>query len=413
MEYQHMEAVAVMPGSVRTRTRKGLHPALWAMTISAFAIGTTEFVAVGILPTIAESLGVSISSSGLLVSIYALGVAIGGPILTAFTSRVPRKPLMVSLMALFILGHIAAAFAPTFMLLLTARFISGFAHGVFFGVGATIAATLVTPDKKATAIAIMFAGLTVAIIVGVPLGTFIGQHFGWRSTFLGVALLGLVGFIATLALLPANIKTGPALRIKDQLQVLKNPHILLVLGITAFGYGGTFVAFTYLATLLEKITGFSSGAIGLLLLLYGVATALGNIIGGRLANANPARALVRIFLLQAAALLVFSFTSWFKIPAAITLFFVGALSFAAVPGLQLYIVQLAEKYLPGTEDVSSSLNIAAFNLGIAIGAYVGSIAVDHAALGLQATPWLGAVMVLAGMVMTVYSYRNNRVAVIK
>lgn len=390
------------------RVRRGLPPALWALTISAFAIGTTEFVAVGILPTIANSLHVSISSSGLLVSIYALGVAIGGPVLSAFTARLPRKPLMIGLMALFILGHIASALAPTFFTLLTARFVSGFAHAVFFGTGATIAASIVPPDKKATAIAIMFAGLTVAIIAGVPLGTFIGQHFGWRATFAGVAILGLVGLTATALLLPGDLKQGPVLRLKDQLQVLKNGHILLVLAITAFGYGGTFTAFTYLATLLEKVTGFSAGSVSLLLLLYGVAIALGNVVGGKISNNNPPKTLISLFLLQGIVLLLFSFTAYFKIAAVTTMFLMGGLSFATVPGLQLYIVQMAEKYLPGTEDITSSLNIAAFNLGVAIGAYVGGMAVDTPALGIQATPWIGAIIVLFGAGLTVYSYRSNR-----
>lgn len=223
---------------------KGLPPALWALTISAFAIGTTEFVAVGILPTIAQSLRVSVSSAGYLVSFYALGVAIGGPLLMVLTAKIPRKPLLVSLMGLFILGHIASALATDFTMLLTARFISGFAHAVFFGVGATIAARIVAPDKQASAIAFMFAGFTVAIIAGVPLGTFIGQYFGWRATFAGVALLGAVSFIAILLLIPGHITMGPPLRLKDQLQVIRTPPILIILAITAFGYGGTFVTFT-------------------------------------------------------------------------------------------------------------------------------------------------------------------------
>ncbi|WP_143310919.1 MFS transporter [Chitinophaga vietnamensis] len=396
--------------SVETRAGKGLPPALWALTISAFAIGTTEFVAVGILPTIAGSLKVSISSSGLLVSMYALGVALGGPVLTALTTRLPRKPLLLGLMVLFIAGHIASAAAPDFTALLIARFITGFAHAVFFGVGATIAAALVPADKRATALSIMFAGLTIAIIAGVPLGTFIGQHFGWRSTFIGVAILGAVSFIALLLLMPGDIKNGPVLRMKDQLQVLRNWHILLVLAITALGYGGTFVAFTYLATLLEKVTGFSSNAVSLLLLVYGVAIALGNVIGGKVANTNPARVLIRIFLLQAVVLVIFTFTAHYKIPAVITLFLMGGLSFANVPGLQLYIVQLAEKYLPGTEDIASALNIAAFNLGVAIGSWVGGLVVEQATLGLPATPWIGALIVSLGAMLTVWSYRSNRPA---
>ncbi|MFT3824210.1 MAG: MFS transporter [Chitinophagaceae bacterium] len=396
--------------TVKTRVEKkrtGMPPALWALTISAFAIGTTEFVAVGILPTIAESLHVSIAASGALVSIYALGVAIGGPILTVLTGKMKRKPLLIGLMALFVLGHIFSAMAPGFAVLLIARFISGFAHATFFGVGATIAAALVPPDKKATAIALMFAGLTVAIIAGVPMGTFIGQHFGWRATFIGVAILGTISAAFISLLVPATISSGKPLKLKDQLKVLRSKPILVVLAVTAFGYGGTFVSFTYLATLLEKVTGFSSSSVSILLLIYGVAIAIGNIVGGKISNTNPARILIKLFLLQALALLIFSFTVNYRIAAVITIFLMGGLSFATVPGLQLYIVQLAEKYLPGTEDIASSLNIAAFNLGVAIGAYAGGLVVDFKSLGLGATPWVGALIVLLGAILTVISYRKN------
>ncbi|RAJ77503.1 multidrug resistance protein [Chitinophaga dinghuensis] len=406
-----MEQLLTIETPISKKAGSRIPAALWALTISAFAIGTTEFVAVGILPTIAESLRVSVSASGLLVSIYALGVAIGGPLLTALTTKIPRKPLLVSLMGLFILGHIASTFAPNFGLLLTARFISGFAHAVFFGVGATIAATLVSPDKKATAIAIMFAGLTVAIIVGVPLGTYIGQHLGWRATFGGVAVLGVIGLIATALLLPSNLKQEAPLQLKDQLQVLRNKHILLVLAITALGYGGTFVVFTYLATLLEKVTGFQANAVSILLLVYGVAIALGNVIGGKISNHHPAKVLIRLFLYQVIILLAFTFTAHYRIGAVVTLLLMGGMSFATVPGLQLYIVQLAGKYLPGTEDISSSLNISAFNLGVAIGSYVGGAVVAAPMLGLSATPWIGAIMVLIGAGLTVISYKQQGTAV--
>ncbi|MEC5145567.1 MFS transporter [Chitinophaga sp. 212800010-3] len=400
MKYdQQGAATAVLPA------RKGFPTALWALTISSFAIGTTEFVMVGILPTVAEKLGVSVSTAGLQVTLYALGVAIGGPILTALTHHMKRKPLLIALMGLFVLGHIAAALSPGFIFLLAARFISGFAHGVFIGTGATIASNLVPEDKRATAIAMMFSGITIAIIAGVPLGTFIGQHWGWRATFVGVAILGVVGLVANQLLLPDDIPNGTPVLLKEQLKVLKNPHILLVLAITAFGYGGTFVAFTYLATLLEKVTGFSSTYVSPLLLVYGVAIAIGNVVGGKVSNHRPATSLIIMFALQAAVLLIFTFTMHYRIPAVITLFAMGILSFSSVPGLQLYIVQLAEKYLPGTESVSSSLNIAAFNAGVAIGATTGGFVVDSS-LGLSATPWVGALLVLAGLVLMIRSRKT-------
>ncbi|THF47892.1 MFS transporter [Flavobacterium supellecticarium] len=386
---------------------KKLPAALWALTISAFGIGTTEFVIVGLLPTVANDLKTSISSAGLLVSLYALGVAVGAPILTALTSRIDRKKLLLGVMVLFIIGNGLASIAPSFITLVLARILTGFAHGVFFSIGATIAASLVPEDKRASAIAIMFAGLTVAIVTGVPLGTYIGQHFGWRATFIGVAALGIIGLIASSLLIPDTLQKSKPLQLKDQLKVLKNPSILLVLAITALGYGGTFVSFTYMAPLLENISGFSADATSLLLLIYGIAIALGNVIGGKVANQKPIKALMIMFVLQALVLLVLSFTVFHQIAAVITLFAMGILAFSNVPGLQLYVVQMAEKYLPGTEDVASALNIAAFNVGIAIGAIIGGHVVESS-LGIQSTPWVGAVLVAIGFLVTLISYKREK-----
>ncbi|WP_347070005.1 MFS transporter [Flavobacterium sp. WV_118_3] len=386
---------------------KKLPAALWALTISAFGIGTTEFVIVGLLPTVANDLKTSIASAGLLVSLYALGVAVGAPILTALTSRIDRKKLLLGVMVLFIIGNGLASIAPSFITLILARILTGFAHGVFFSIGATIAASLVPEDKRASAIAIMFAGLTVAIVTGVPLGTYIGQHFGWRATFIGVAALGIIGLIASSLLIPDSLQKSKPLQLKDQLKVLKNPSILLVLAITALGYGGTFVSFTYMAPLLENISGFSADATSLLLLIYGIAIALGNVIGGKVANKKPIKALMIMFVLQALVLLVLSFTVFNKIATVTTLFAMGILAFSNVPGLQLYVVQMAEKYLPGTEDVASALNIAAFNVGIAIGAFIGGHVVESA-LGIQSTPWVGAVLVAIGFLVTLISYKREK-----
>jgi DHA1 family inner membrane transport protein len=264
-----------------------IHPALWALTISAFAIGTTEFVIVGLVPVLAHDLKVSMASAGSLVSVYAMGVAIGAPVLTALTSKMKRKPLMISLMLLFIGGHLASAFSPDYQLLLLSRFITGFAHGVFFGVGATIAASLVTADKRASAIALMFSGFTIATIIGVPLGTYIGQHWGWRATFVGVALLGCIGLAGVTALLPSSIGHNVPGNLFKQCRILLNKRFLMALLMTIFGYGGVFVAFTYMSPMLQQITGFSANAVNLFLLLYGLAVALGNLVGGKVANKNP------------------------------------------------------------------------------------------------------------------------------
>lgn len=388
-------------------TSKRLPAALWALTISAFGIGTTEFVIVGLLPTMAQDLHISIPSAGLLVSLYAIGVAIGAPVLTALTSRVPRKQLLILLMLLFTIGNGLASLAPGFIPLVIARIITGFAHGVFFSIGSTIAAALVPVEKRATAIAIMFAGLTVAIVTGVPFGTYIGQQFGWRATFIGVALLGVVGLIASWILVPGHLANQKAASLKTQLKVITNKRLVLAFLMTALGYGGTFVAFTYLSPLLQEITGLSASIVNIVLLLYGVAIAIGNIVGGKAANKQPLKALLWMFILQAAVLLLFTYTVQYTIPALITLFAMGALSFMNVPGLQLYVVQTAEKELPGTADVASAFNIASFNIGIAIGAYAGGIIVDSS-LGLGATPWSGAILVALAIAITLWSARLAR-----
>ena len=393
--------------AVSPKKKKCLPVALWALAISAFAIGTTEFVIVGLLSTVAKDLAISIPSTGLLVSLYAIGVAIGAPTLTALSSKIHRKLLLIYIMLLFIVGNGLASIAPSFITLIIARILTGFAHGVFFSIGSTIAASLVTSEKRATAIATVFTGLTVAIVTGVPLGTFIGQHFGWRSTFIGVAVLGIIGLLASTILLPNNLKNDISLPIKAQLKVFVNKKLLIAFLMTTLGYGGTFVAFTYLTPILLEVTGLKESTVSLILLLYGIAIALGNLIGGKVANKNPQKALIWMFIIQAIVLLIFTFTAQYTVLGIITLFLMGALSFSNVPGLQLLVVDIAEKELPGTQDVASAVNIAAFNVGIAIGAYIGGLVVSSA-LGGGATPLIGAIFVILAVLVTLYSMKLNR-----
>lgn len=387
--------------------KKGLPAALWALTITAFGIGTTEFVIVGLLPTVAKDLAISIPSAGLLVSLYAIGVAIGAPILTALTSRFPRKPLLISIVLLFIIGNIFATLAPGFITLVIARVLTGFAHGIYFSIGSTIAASLVKEEKRATAISIMFAGLTLAIVTGVPLGTFIGQHFGWRATFVGVSILGIIGLVSSVMLLPNTLKNAKGIALTAQLKVLTNKKLILAFLMTAMGYGGTFVVFTYLSPILQEITGLQESTVTVILLIYGIAIAIGNLLGGKIANKAPLKALFWMFIIQALVLFVFYFTVSNTVLSIITLFLIGLLSFATVPGLQLLVVQIAEKELPGTEDVASAINIAAFNIGIAIGSYAGGLVVTSS-LGLQSTPWIGTVFLIGAVLLTFYSIRLNR-----
>ena len=373
--------------------------ALWALTLSAFAIGTTEFVIVGLIPTIASSLGISVPSAGLLVSLYALGVAIGAPVLTALTGRVPRKHLLTGLMALFTIGNLVAWLAPSYEALVAARVLTGLAHGVFFSVGTTIATSLVAREKAASAIALMFSGLTVALVTGVPLGTFIGQNFGWQSTFLAVALLGVIALAGTLLLVPNNISAGKPSSLLAQLAVLRKPRLLLVYAMTMLGYGGSFIAFTYLVPILQQVSGFSACSVSLVLLIYGVSVALGNVWGGRMADRKgPVRALQIVFGLLALVLFTFSFTASNHWLALATVFAWGAVAFGNVPGLQVYVVQQAERSAPDAIAVASGLNIAAFNVGIAGGAWLGGIIVSR--MGLLATPWIGALVVVGALLLT-------------
>jgi len=381
--------------------------ALLALTISAFAIGTTEFVIVGLIPTIAADLGVSVPSAGLLVSLYALGVAVGAPVLTALTGRLPRKALLVGLMALFTLGNLMAWQAPGYGTLVLARVLTGLTHGVFFSVGSIIATNLVPREKAASAIATMFSGLTVAFVTGVPLGTFIGQHFGWNATFLVVSIFGLVALLGALAFVPRGIEQAPPAPLRRQARVLLQPRLLLVYAMTAVGYGGSMIAFTFLAPILQDIAGFSPAMVGALLLLYGASVAVGNVWGGRLADrAGPVSALKTIFLLLAAVLLALNFTAPHPWLVVLTVLAWGGVAFGNVPGLQVYVVQQARRFAPEAVDVASGFNIAAFNLGIAGGAWAGGQVIAH--LGLAHTPWIAAVVTFAGYGLTVLSGRLDR-----
>ncbi|MET3546575.1 putative MFS family arabinose efflux permease [Paenibacillus favisporus] len=380
--------------------------ALLALAISAFAIGTTEFISVGLLPLIANDLHISVTLAGLTVTLYALGVTFGAPILTSLTSGVPRKILLIGIMLVFIVGNSLAAASTGIGLLLTARIISALSHGVFMSIGSTIAADLVAENRRASAISIMFSGLTVATVTGVPLGTFIGQQLGWRAAFMAIVIVGVIALIANLILVPGNLRKGVRTPVRDQVKIVANGRLLLAFLITALGYGGTFVVFTYLSPLLHDVTGFKESTVALILLLYGIAIAIGNVIGGKAANRRPLSALLYMFLIQAVILLLLTFTAPFKVAGLITIFGMGLLAFMNVPGLQVYVVMLAERFAPKAVDVASSVNIAAFNAGIALGAYLGGIVTDH--LGLIHTAWIGSIMVAAAVLLTWWSRALER-----
>ncbi|MDI2586839.1 MFS transporter [Psychrobacillus sp. NEAU-3TGS] len=372
--------------------------ALLALAVSAFAIGTTEFVSVGLLPLISHDLDISMSTAGLTVSLYALGVMFGAPILTSLTSRMPRKTLLLWIMIVFIIGNAIAASATSVAVLLIARVISAFSHGVFMSIGSTIAADLVPENRRASAISIMFTGLTVATITGVPFGTFIGQQFGWRFAFVTIVVIGIIGFIANSVLVPSDLRKGNPTTLRDQVKLVTNSRIVLILSITALGYGGTFVVFTYLSPLLQTITGFNQATIAIILLFYGVAIAIGNMIGGKLSNKNPIGSLFYMFIVQAIVLFILLFTVPLKVAGLITIFFMGLFAFMNVPGLQVYVVILAERFVPSAVDVASAMNIAAFNAGIALGSYLGGVVAES--IGLIHTTWVGALMVVIAAILT-------------
>ncbi|MGE7664738.1 MFS transporter [Ureibacillus composti] len=372
--------------------------ALLALAVSAFAIGTTEFISVGLLPLIAEDLTIPVTTAGLTVSLYALGITFGAPILTSLTSKIPRKTLLLGIMIVFIIGNSLAAISTSIGMLLVARVISSFSHGIFMSIGSTIAADLVPEDRRASAISIMFTGLTVATVTGVPFGTYIGQQMGWRAAFIVIIIIGVIALIANGILIPSTLRKGTKTSFRDQVKLVTNGRLLLVFIITALGYGGTFVVFTYLSPLLQEITGFKEQSVAAILLVYGIAIAIGNMIGGKLSNKNPINALFYMFIVQAVVLFILMFTAPFKIVGLATILLMGLFAFMNVPGLQVYVVMLAERFVPSAVDVASAINIAAFNAGIAMGSYFGGLITDS--IGLIHTSWIGALMVLVAAILT-------------
>ena len=345
--------------------------AVFALTISAFAIGTTEFVIMGLLPIVASDLHVSIPAAGMLVTGYALGVVAGAPILTVATSRMERKPLLIGLMGLFILGNLIAAIAPSYAVLMVARIVASFTHGAFFGVGSVVAASLVPADKKARAIAMMFTGLALANILGVPGGTAIGQAFGWRATFWAVTALGVISTIA-LSLLVKPVGGHGGGNLRGEIAALRHPPVWVALGTTMLGFGGVFVVLTYIAPILQTTTGLSPRTVTIVLFIFGIGLTIGNTIGGRLADKALMPSLIGILAVLAAVMAVFAVTMHFPIAAIATIFVWGVASFATVPALQTRVVEKA-RHAP---NLAASLNIGAFNLGNALGAALGGGLID-------------------------------------
>lgn len=372
---------------------------LMSLAISAFAIGSTEFISVGIMPILTKTFNISLATGGLTVSIYAAGIMIGAPILTLITNRWSRKKLLIGIMVSFVIGNLIAAFAPTFWILLLGRIVTALSHGIFMAIASLIAADVVEPNKRASAIAVMFTGLTVATVTGVPLGTFIGQNINWRASFFFLVILGLIGLITNIILVPNNLPLPKPTNAKGLWKIIKQPELLLILIITALGYGATFPVYTYLTTILNKQMGWSESAIVIILIFYGVAVAIGNTMGGRLANNNPLKALLKMLVGLGIALILVRVTMNMHLLGLISILIMGLFAFMNVPGLQLYIVQLAERFTPNEISLASALNISAFNVGITFGSSIGGQAVS--ANQLVNTPWLGIGMLVVGIVLIV------------
>ncbi|WP_374373983.1 MFS transporter [Dongia sp.] len=373
--------------------------ALYALAAGAFGIGTTEFVIMGLLLEVGNDLGVTIAAAGLLITGYALGVVVGAPLLTVLTGTWPRKKVLLGLMALFTIGNLACALAPDYWSLMAARVVAAFAHGAFFGVGSVVATSLVPAEKKASAIAIMFTGLTAANILGVPFGTWLGQTLDWRATFWAVTAIGLVAMAATALLVPAK-DSGQAPRLKDELRAVLQPQVLLGFLMTVLGFGGLFTAFTYIAPILTQVTGLPESWVAPILLLFGLGLIAGNLLGGKLADRALMPALVGTLMALSAVLVAMVWGAHETIPAIIGVALLGAASFATVPPLQMRVLGKAG----GAPNLASALNIAAFNLGNAIGAWAGGFAIDQGA-GLTSVFWLAALISLGGLAVALISWR--------
>ncbi|MFJ3047205.1 MFS transporter [Herbaspirillum chlorophenolicum] len=364
---------------------------LFALAVAAFGIGTTEFVIMGLLPDVASDLGVSAPAAGMLVSGYALGVAAGAPILAILTAKWPRKQALVGLMSLFILGNILCAIAPNYGFLMVARVVTAFCHAAFFGIGSVVAAELVAPDKRAQAVALMFTGLTVANILGVPLGTAFGHATGWRSTFGAVTVIGVVAAIMLWTMLPKKIAMQSG-NIFQEFRAIMATQVQLSLLTSTLASISMFSVITYIAYILLDVTGFTAQQESWVLLLFGAGITVGGLVGGKLADWKLMPVMCAIFLCIAIVLGLFSWTSHYKWPTLVTMFAWGAFAFAVVPAAQVRVLDTAR----GAPNLASTLNQGAFNLGNATGAWLGGVAIS---IGLPLTdlPLIGSAVALLGL----------------
>ncbi|MBR7839309.1 MFS transporter [Actinospica durhamensis] len=376
--------------------------ALVALALGAFGIGTTEFVVIGLLPQIATSFATTVPTTGLLVTGYALGVVVGAPLMTVLGTRIPRRRMLMLLMALFTVGNALTALAPSFAVMLAGRVVTSLAHGAFFGIGSVVAAELVEPRRKARAIAMMFTGLTVANVVGVPLGTLVGQHLGWRATFGMVAGLGVIGFAGIAALVP-DLPRPAHVRLRREVAVLREPQVVLAMAMTVLGFGGVFAAITYFVPMMTHVTGFADGSVSWLMVLFGLGMVAGNLVGGRFADRRLMPMLTCALGGLAVVLALFTLGAHTKPTAVLAVFLIGGLGFATVPPLQKRVMDQAHD----APTLASAVNIGAFNLGNALSAWLGGLVIS-AGFGYTAPNWVGALLAAAALGLALVSSRLER-----
>ena len=369
---------------------------LIALAIGAFGIGLTEFVIMGLLPEVATDFGVTEAAAGWLISGYALSVVVGALGLTAATTRLPRKPVLLGLVVLFIVGNAITALAPDYTVAMIGRIIAALCHGAFFGIGSVVAAELVAPEKKARAIAIMFTGLTAANVFGVPFGTFLGQQFGWRSTFWVISAIGVIAFAGIALLVAAPKSVGERVSLRSELRAFRSGQVWLSLIVTALSFGGMFGAFTYIAYTLTDVTGFTDTAVPWLLVLFGVGLVAGNWVGGRLADRSIDRTLLLFISALVVVLVLFGLFAWSQPATIAILVTMGAFGFGTVPGLQSRVMH----YAGGAPTLASGANIGAFNVGNALGAWAGGLGIS-AGLGYTSPIWIGAAITASALVVMV------------
>jgi len=375
---------------------------LIVLALSAFGIGTTEFVIMGLLPEVATDLGVTIPVAGWLITAYALSVAIGAPFMAAATAGLQRRATLIMLMGIFIVGNLLCAVATDYSLLMMARVVTALCHGAFFGIGAVVAASLVPPNRRASAVAMMFTGLTLANVLGVPLGTALGQAAGWRAPFWAVTVIGVLAMIGLVLALP-RAQDEELESLRSEMAALRNKGVWMALSMTVLFSAAMFTVFTYIAPFLLDLTGLSSRGVTLTLLLIGIGLTVGNVLGGRLADWRLTATLAGAFLAMAVTSSLLSVVSSLLIPTEIVLFLWACAAFALVPALQVNVVRFAER----APNLVSILNIGAFNVGNALGAWVGGAVLTNQ-LGLQSVPLAAAILALLGVGMTLLTAGVHR-----